>query len=322
MKISRKIKSFQLFRGQTTVKQIIFIIIAVLLFIGLALAGGWLVNKQIQQTRQSVPLSVLLEKENKKIEMPIGFPKNLPLLEPNNVSQAYFRDQETKDITITIESKKSVKENYGFYLDYGKDNNWQIDEARPGTDKLPGKLLLRKDKLILSFSFKDKEKGGAEIIISSTRFNLPRFLGPPLPANENEEKIPETGAGPTNPFLNQPKPKEEKIPAKAGQLPEGFPESFPLNGQTEITEAYTLKVENQAGAAYVIKFKSDQAKETNINFYQDWFKSNNWFLGEQKSEGSATLITASKPFVNSVEVSIVPAPDSTSEVEIRWREFR
>lgn len=297
--INQKLKTeaVQQYGGKTSIKRVGLIIIVALFIISLAWLGGWL-----RQDGQLVSLSSLLEKENKKLEMPIGFPEGLPLLEPNNVLQAYTRDQRTKDITIAIDSKKSAEKNFNYYVDYGKSNDWEISEARSTTDISPGKLLLRKNKLMLSFSFEDTKKGGSKIIISSTVFNV------------TVDKF-------TNPFLNQPKPKEEKIPAKAGQSPEGFPEDFPLNGKTEITEAYTLKVENQAGAAYVIKFTSDQTKETNIKFYQDWFKNNNWLLGEQKSEGEATLITAGKPFVHSVEVRIVQSPNSTSEAEVRWRRF-
>lgn len=301
-KIISKIKSFRFSPGRTSIKQITFIIAVALLLIGLVwLIGG---KENWQGKKNLIYLSALLEKENIKIAMPEGFPKNLPLIEPANISRAYLRDEPAKDITIEIESKKSAKENYDYYLNYGRKNNWQIAEARKANDTSAGKLLLRKENLTLSFSFTDKkEKGGSEIIISSTVFNLTadKFI---------------------NPFLNPVKPKEEKIPAKDGQIPEGFPKDFPLNGQTEITEAYTLKVENQAGAAYVIKFKSEQTKETNVKFYQDWFKNNNWFLGEQKSEGEATIIAASRPFVNAVEVKLVQLSDSASEVEVKYRGFK
>lgn len=316
-----KIKLFWLNKSKIPIKQIGIIIIASLVFIGIIVGVKVFYKSQFIKKENLVNLSALLEKENKKMEMPIGFPKDLPILEPNNILQAYIRDQQTKDITVAIDSKKSVKDNFNYYLDYGKKNGWQINEARNITDKLPGKLLLRKDKLTLSFSFKDKAKGGSEVIISSTTFNLtvdkfkslPRFLGPPI---QPEEKIPAENL--VNPFLNQPKPKEEKIPAKAGQVPEGFLKDFPLNGKTKIIEAYTLKTENQFGAVYVVKFKSDKTGAENIQFYQNWFKKNNWLLNNQKPENESTLVSASKPFVNVVEVEIT----AKGEVEVRYRVFR
>lgn len=287
---------------------------------------------QKQSVFKTTPFSDLLLKTNKSLKLPKNFPQDLPIIAGADLIQAYTRDFNVQDITAIFDSKKSAKENFDFYLDYGKNNGWQIDEAREAKDGKPAKLLLKKDNLIITLVFEEKDSKASKITISSTTLKTGKlFLGPPLPAEENEQKIPATGQGLTNPFLNQPKPKEEKISAKAGETPEGFSQDFPLNGKIKITESYTLKTENQSGATYVIKFKSDQTKQANIKFYQDWFKNNNWLLNNQKPENESTLVSASKPFVNFVEVEITwwqteaddfELPDAMSEVEVRYREFR
>ena len=171
-----KIKSFRLCEGKTSVLQIGILLLVALFFIGLVALGGWGVNREIdifsdKLKRDSVKtFSGAVSVSGKNVEIPDKFPKNLPIVESNLV-EAYERNTETKDIDTIFESKKTAKENFDYYLNYFKKNNWQIDEAREINENKPGKILASKDGFVITLVFEPKENNASKITISSTTIN-------------------------------------------------------------------------------------------------------------------------------------------------------
>lgn len=168
-KINQKTKLFRINSSK------IIIFLSIFLFTFLLFAGLTLMKKISRKAREKPSeLSALLLKQNEKMEFPKKFPADLPLEEVNLI-ESYTRDEATKDITAVFESKKSVKENFDYYLNYGKTNGWQIDEARQVGDGVLGKILLRKDNIIITLLFETEDGQNSKITISSTSIDARAF---------------------------------------------------------------------------------------------------------------------------------------------------
>ncbi|MBI2459335.1 MAG: hypothetical protein HYV53_02150 [Parcubacteria group bacterium] len=283
-------------------------------FIGLALLAGWLVNKQTENRKNIKSFSALLSEGNWKIETPDKFPKDFPLPE-SKLIYAYSMNSQTKDMMAVFESKKSAKENYDFYIDYAKDNNWTIDEAREPTDTKAAKILLRDKHITITVAL-EKNKNGSQITIFSTSLAT-------VPGKEeiNIKSLNLSGA------------PEQRFPAPKGELPEGFPKDFPLRGKTQLLDAHTLKNPASSQTAYTVRFNSSEDSQKIEEFYTAWLKDNGWMVIDpaeikQKEFIDKKTVSASVLFKKSVKIDIynndIAADDSISapsRVEVVLRVF-
>ena len=140
------------------------IIGAVVLIIILLIGGFYVFKNKVwkigQEKQQEIKLKNVVTPQITKIpedklqkEMPVGFPKEIPLNGKTKVIEsydaAYAQNQNIKQATINFESSKSIKENYDFYSKWAKDNKWEIKDSK---QENPMSLYGQKNQTILNIT--------------------------------------------------------------------------------------------------------------------------------------------------------------------------
>lgn len=68
------------------------------------------------------------------------------------------------------------------------------------------------------------------------------------------------------------------------EMPQGFPESIPLNGNTKVIESYSATYPNLTAKQSTISFESKNTQKQNYDFYLKWAKDNKWEIINQTNE--------------------------------------
>lgn len=142
-------------------------VITVVVLILILLIGGFFVYKnkitkkmgqETQEIKTIVTPEVTRVSEDKlQKEMPVGFPKDIPLNGKIKNVESYsatYPNSTAKQATISFESKNTPKQNYDFYLKFAKDNKWELISS--SDQETMKSIYLRKDNKDLNIIINDK----------------------------------------------------------------------------------------------------------------------------------------------------------------------
>lgn len=78
------------------------------------------------------------------------------------------------------------------------------------------------------------------------------------------------------------------------EMPQGFPESIPLNGKTKVIESYSATYPNLTAKQSTISFESKNTQKQSYDFYLKWAKDNKWEIINQTNEETAKSLYLKK----------------------------
>ena len=111
-------------------------VIGVVLIVVVIVGGYFVFKNQTPKSKQEeqkpktvvIPQFARVSANNLQKELPINFPKEIPLNGKTKVLESYsatYPNLTAKQSTISFQSSKTPKENYDFYDKWAKDNEWK-----------------------------------------------------------------------------------------------------------------------------------------------------------------------------------------------------
>ena len=151
-------------------------IIGIVVLIIVLLIGGYFVfknnlgriGKEEQQEIKKETTIIPKVTQSPKNQLPKGFPENIPLNgKKDDFSGSYslnYQGVEQGQKVIDFTSSKSVKDNFDFYKNWAKKNNWNI-LGEPYTEN-EARLILEQDNKFLNITIQIDEKETSKININ------------------------------------------------------------------------------------------------------------------------------------------------------------
>lgn len=175
-----QIKSFRLYQGKTSLKQIGLIVLVALFFIGLVWLGGWGVDREIEKTGNVKVEQKELAETEKEIKFQeesnqiVNIPKIIEIKEEDfkAVFQAvpYYEEKQKiesyvlqypnsgkKQYVYRFYSSKSLDEILKFYRDWAKKNNWH-EANLVKENNFYSLYLTQSNDMLVAKIFKDNDK--------------------------------------------------------------------------------------------------------------------------------------------------------------------
>ena len=158
-------------------------IIGIVVLIVVLIAGGFFVykNKSWKFRKENIipknvvtPQVTKVSEDKLQKEMPLGFPKDIPLngkvkiIESYNA--AYAQNQNIKQSTINFESKNTSKENYDFYSKWSKDNKWKVSSNSKQENLMS--LYLQKNQTTLNITIIPKTSSNTKSEVNVTYMEI------------------------------------------------------------------------------------------------------------------------------------------------------
>ena len=149
------------------------------------------------------------------------------------------------------------------------------------------------------------------LIFAGSRSNKPEIS--PVAGNKTNNNLSKLE---TRDASNPEPLKVEVVPAKDGELPQGFPE-ISLNGKKELTSSYALQYPGADQEQKVIDFTSSNSVKENFAFYKDWAGKNGWkVMHESDNDQESRIIIEQdkKPLT----ITIKKDAGTSSKVNLSW----